>query len=252
MLALSLPVFLLFFSKEISATELTILTEHLAPYQIVSEGSIKGLSTEIVTATLQQSQYKYDIVAYPWAMSYRRAKTEKNTCIYSLARIPVRESAFKWVGHITSGTISLYSLSSRQIFISTVEEAKNYNIAVIRDDVTHHFLLTKGFIENENLYVVNQYEALLKLLELPSRNIDLVVLNDDMLKHRVKSLAEMLKYRPVFPLKELALNFHLACSLNTDKKVIDNLIDAMKVLEHRGVFKKIRKKWEKNMMAFFN
>ncbi|PCI59415.1 MAG: hypothetical protein COB35_11245 [Gammaproteobacteria bacterium] len=251
-LAVGLLVFIVLFNKHVLATKLNILTEHLAPYQIVSEDSIKGLSTEIIIATLKKSQYTYNIAAYPWALSFSRAKHEKNTCIYSLARIPQRESLFKWVGHIASSTVSMYAIKNSQIVIHSIEEAKRYHIAVIRDDVTHQFLLTKGFVENKNLYVVNNYDALLKLLDLSSRNIDLVILNDDLLKNRVKDMDVTSKYRNVFQFNELILNFYFACSLNTDQKIVDNLIIAMKVLEKRGVFLGIRDKWKKSMVSLIN
>ena len=54
----------------------------------------------------------------------------------------------------------------------------------MEDDVAHHFLTSNGFIENESLYVLNNYDALLKLLEMPNRNIDFVILNDDLLAYR--------------------------------------------------------------------
>lgn len=251
-LAVSLVILIGIFSGKVLAAKLNILTEHLAPYQIVSENSITGLSTEIVEATLIESQYTYDIIAYPWALSFRRATHEKNTCIYSLARIPQRESLFKWVGHIATSTVSLYSLKNNQLVISNIEDAKKYNTAVIRDDVTHQFLLTKGFVENENLYVVNNYDALLKLLDLSSRHIDIVLLNDDLLKNRVKNLDDASKYRNVFQLKELTMNLHFACSLNTEQKIVDNLSKAMKALEQRGILLGIRNKWKKKMVSLIN
>lgn len=247
-----LVISLSFLSGQVLASKLNILTEHLAPYQIVSEDSIKGLSTEIVIETLQESQYAFDIEAYPWALTFSRAKYEKNTCIYSLVRTPQREALFKWIGHIALSTISLYSTANSQIVISDLEEAKKYNIAVIRDDVTHHFLLLNGFVENQNLFVVNNYDALLQLLDLSSRNIDLVVLNDDLLNNRVKNLGEASKYRNVYQLKELELDFYLACSLNTEQEIVNDLIDTMKVLEKRGVFLKIREKWKKSMVNLLN
>jgi polar amino acid transport system substrate-binding protein len=248
----SLAIFLMFFCRHVLATEINILTEHLAPFQIVSKDSIKGFSTEIVEATLKESQYAYNISAYPWALSFSRARHGKNTCIYSLARMPQREPLFQWVGHIALSTISLYSIKDRQIAISNISDATKYNIAVIRDDVTHHFLLTKGFVEKENLYVVDNYDALLKLLDLSNRHIDLVVLNDDLLKNRVANSNDTSKYENVFQFKELTLNFYLACSLNTEKKIVDDLINAMKVLENRGVFEEIREKWKKNMVSLIN
>jgi polar amino acid transport system substrate-binding protein len=251
-LAMSLVVFFVLFSEQVLATKLNILTEHLSPYQIVSKGSITGLSTEIVKATLDETHYAYDITAYPWALSFSRAKHGKNTCIYSLARLPLRKPLFKWVGHIVSSKISLYSIKNSQIVISNIEEAKKYNIAVIRDDVTHQFLLTKGFVENKNLYIVNNYDALLKLLDLSSRNIDLVVLNDDLLKNRLEYFGMTTKYKNVYQIKELTLDFYFACSLNTEQKIVDNLMNAMKVLEKRGVFLGIRERWKKNMVSLIN
>ena len=245
LLAVGWGIFLFLFSGQVLANKIHVLTEHLAPYQIVTENSIKGLSTEIVEATLKESQYTYAITAHPWALSYSQAKHAENTCIYSLARTPVREAMFKWIGHIVSIPVSLYTIKDSQIVISNIEEAKNYNIAAIRDDVTHQFLLAKGFVEKENLYVVDNYDALLKLLDLPSRHIDLVMLNDILLKNRVKSVEYSSKYRNVLKLEELIIDLHFACSLNTEQKIVDNLLNSMSALERRGELMKIRDEWKK-------
>lgn len=244
----SIIAFTVLFSGYICAKKITIVTEHLAPFQIVNEQSIGGISTEIVEATLNATNYAYEITAYPWSISFSRAKREQNTCIYSLGRIPDRELLFEWIGHIISSTISLYSLASKQILITSLNDAKKYKTAVIRDDVTHHFLLSKGFIENENLYVMDNYDSLLKLLEIPNRNIDLVVINDDLIYNRVKSTEEASKYTNVYNMDELTLNFHFACSLNTEKDIVTDLKETMKELEKKGTFATIRKKWRPTMV----
>ncbi|WP_420839704.1 hypothetical protein [Colwellia maritima] len=128
----------------------------------------------------------------------------------------------------------MYSLASKQILITNLNDAKKYKTAVIRDDVTHHFLLSKGFIENENLYVMDNYDSLLKLLETPNRNIDLVVLNDDLIYNRVKSTEAASKYKNVYNMQELTLNFHFACSLNTEKNIVKDLKETMKELEKKA------------------
>jgi len=230
------------------ASQLIIVTEHLAPFQIVNSASITGLSTEIVKATLNESGYIYNIEAHPWSLSYNRAKQEENICIYSLARIPERNLLFQWVGHITTSSISLYTLKKNKLTFSNLNEAKKYRIAVIKDDVTHHFLLSKGFVENDNLYVMSNYDALLLLLDTPSRQIDLVVLNDDLLNSRIKSKEEALKYSNAYTLEELTLNFYFACSLKTDKSIVNNLINTMKKLELSEINSKIRDKWKKSMV----
>jgi polar amino acid transport system substrate-binding protein len=235
-------------SAKAFTAKINIVTEHLAPFQIVDDKSISGLSTEIITATLQESKIDYDLEAHPWSLSYNRALHEMNTCIYSLAYIPERKSLFQWIGHITTSTISLYSLSKSEVIIENLEQAKKYRTAVIKDDVTHHFLLSKGFVENKNLYVMNNYDSLLKLLEIPSRQIDLVVLNDDLLNNRVRNSAEASKYKSIFTLKALTLDFYLACSLNTDKNIVDTLKKSMAKMEKQGINSAIKKKWQQQMI----
>jgi polar amino acid transport system substrate-binding protein len=235
------------FSHSICATKLNIVTEHLAPFQIVSADEIGGLSTEIVETVLKASGYQYVIEAHPWSMSFNRAKQEENTCIYSLAYLPVRESMFKWVGHIIKSSISLYSLASNPIKISRLDEAQKYNTAVIRDDVTHHYLLNNGFVENENIYVTDSYDSLLKLLDTPSRNIDLVVINNDLIQNRLGNTQEATKYKNVYLLEDLTLDFYFACSLQTKQSVVGDLKETMASLEQQGVLLKIREKWQKTM-----
>jgi polar amino acid transport system substrate-binding protein len=236
------------FSAKIQAQKLTLLTEHLAPFQIVEKNEISGISTEIVEATLKNSSFDYNIEAYPWSLSYNRALHEEDTCIYSIGRIPERELLFNWVGRIMMSTVSMYSLTSSNINISTLYDAKKYKTAVIRDDVTHHFLLSRGFIENKNLYVMDNYDSLLQLLETPSRNIDLVVLNDDLIFHRVKSTEAASKYKSVYSMQDLTLDFHLACSISTAQNVVVELKEVMQKLEQKGILSAIRKKWTPTML----
>ena len=202
---------ILFCSSTIGA-KINIVTEHLAPFQIVADKTIGGLSTEIIETTLKETNIRYNLEAHAWSLSYNRALHKENTCIYSLAYIPERKPLFQWIGNITASSISLYALSKNKIKITSLSQALNYKIAVIKDDVTHHFLLSKGFVENENLYVMNNYDSLLQLLEIPSRQIDLVVLNDDLLNNRVKNSNEATKYKSVFLLQDLTLDFYFACS----------------------------------------
>ncbi len=90
-------------------------------------------------------------------------------------------------------------------------------------------------------------KGLLKLLEISNRNIDLVVLNDDLLHYRVNKQDELIKYKNFFQLKNLMLDFYFACSLTTEQSIIQQLSDSMTVLEQRGDFDKIRQNWQKKM-----
>ena len=48
--------------------------------------------------------------------------------------------------------------------IKTVEDVKRYNVAVIRNDIAHEILLNLGFVENEDLFVINNSFSMLKQL----------------------------------------------------------------------------------------
>jgi len=226
------------------AVKITVLTENFAPFQIVTPTSIEGLSTEIISATLKESELKYTIEAYPWSLSYNRAKEQVNTCIYSIARSPQREMLFQWIGHITTDKISLYSLATNNRIITSLEDAKQYKTAVIKDDVVHQYFLSEGFIENENLYALSNYDMLLEFLEAPSRQIDFIVTNEYIIKNMSKSQGAIAKYTEALTLNGVSLSLYFACSLKTDSKVINKLSQAMKTLESKGVFNEIRKQWQ--------
>jgi len=232
------------FSVHALSTKLNIVTEHLAPFQIVDDDMINGISSEIIKATLDASPYPYNLSAHPWTESYSQAKKEKNTCIYSLVRMPNRENLFQWVGPITKTNISFYSLSKNKIIINDLADARKYKTAVVKDDATHHFLLSKGFEENTHFYAMNNYDGLLKLLDIPSRDIDLVIINDDLLSYRLNHSKDILKYKKVHSIEDFSFDFYLACSLNTKMNIVNNLSDTMKKLEQNGTFLKIRNKWK--------
>jgi polar amino acid transport system substrate-binding protein len=223
-----------------NAKKINIVTEHLAPFQIVQENAIGGLATKIIVATLQEANIDYQITAHPWSVSYNRALKEKNTCIYSLVRIPQRTAHFQWIGHITTSSTSLYSEKESTITIENLAQAKDYKIAVIKDDVAHHYLVSTGFVENKNLYVMSNSNALLQLLEMPSRHIDMIVMNDELLNSRLDDSDDLSKYKNVFRFKDFKLDFYFACSLKTEEPIVTDLINAMKNLEQQGVFAQIK------------
>lgn len=228
-----------------SAQQLRILTEHLAPFQIVKDNNeVDGFSTDVVREVLNRSGHSYVIEAYPWTYSYKQALNKNNTCVYSLAYTQERKEKFQWIGEIARSTISFYSLKSKNVVLNSFEEARHYNVAVIKDDVTHHFMLSKGFVEEKNLYVMGNYDALLKLLEIRKNSIDLVILNDDLLKHRVHSLDEENKYQKHIVIEELELIFNLACNLKTPTDITKSLSKAMIEMKADGSYQKIKQKWQ--------
>lgn len=220
-----------------------VLTEHLPPFQIVADKQVNGAATEIVQTTFEAAGIDFEITPYPWAISYNRTLREPGTCLYSVARLPSRESEMLWIGWIATLETHFYTSALRNIAISSVAQARKFKVAAIKDDAAHHFLLSQGFIENENLYVHQNYQSLLKLLDIRSRNIDLVMLSETLLNYRAKEGYQKSHYKKLLRVEELTLKFHLACHLDTDATVVNKLTNSMMQLERTGVLSAIRKRW---------
>lgn len=75
--------------------------------------------------------------------------------------------------------------SNKNIQLNSIEEAKNYRIAVLKGDVIHQILTKHGFDENENMYVYNNSDSVFKFLSARS-NIDLILTGQITIQNNAK------------------------------------------------------------------
>ena len=245
------------FTNVVSARDhipLTIVTEHLPPYQIVDEqGHISGFATELIEMLMSNVDIDYRHAAYSWTRSYNLAKTQKNTCIYSIARIPSREKLFHWIGSLTETHAVIYAnKKNRNIIINEVADAKNYVIAVIRDDVTHLALQERGFEENKNLYVIDNTKSLAALL-IHKKEIDLIVADDITLPYRAEiANVDISQIKRMIEIEDLPLNFYLACHPNTEGDILQKLKVELARLKASKDYRMVLKRWQYNIPAASN
>nr|WP_321259415.1 transporter substrate-binding domain-containing protein [uncultured Pseudodesulfovibrio sp.] len=134
-----------------------VVTEEWPPYNQKVRGEVGGVVTEVVRATLDRAGFEYSIDIYPWARAYEMARTQKNVLVYSIFKLPSRESHFKWI-KVEGLSIDMYLFSPKHrtdITITTLDEARKYRVGVTRETSTHHFLLSQGFKDGVNLFPVN-------------------------------------------------------------------------------------------------
>jgi len=228
---------------------LTLVTEHRPPFQFLKDGEITGFSTQLIKAMLKHTPYQTKIFLYPWSRSYNLALKKENTCVFAIARTPERENNFKWTKkYFSTSNVFIGLKSSTDIEIYNLDDAKKYRIAVVRDDVTHQLLLEHGFIENKNMFIVNNPSSMLKLLQ-SRRLIDLVLTDEISLKYRVKYHdLDPTSFSSFYKLQEYALDFYLACSLNTEQVIVDDIMKGFEKIKQTGEYTKIMKQWlhEKN------
>ncbi|MEW6991871.1 substrate-binding periplasmic protein [Colwelliaceae bacterium 6441] len=232
-------------AKESEASPIIqIVTEHLPPFQISSENEVLGFATEIVKAAMKNTPYDFRINLYPWTRSFTMALNKKNTCIYSIAKTLDREQQFIWVSTIAERNASFIGLREKNIEISSIEDAKAYVTAVIRDDVTHQLLLKKGFKERENLYVVNNTHSLLKLL-VQRKEIDFILVDAFTIKYRARfnNIDENI-FKNFHQLNKKPLDYYLACNVQTSPEVIKNIRLSIDTMKKTNQLKKIIDNWD--------
>ncbi|MEF2229589.1 MAG: transporter substrate-binding domain-containing protein [Pseudodesulfovibrio sp.] len=169
-----------------SAESLRVVTEEWPPYNHTVHGIVGGLATEAVRAVLERAGLDYTIESLPWARAYSLAQHEPWVMVYSILRVQDREPLFQWVvlEGMDVGMHLFRPKSRREIRIKTLDDAKAYRVGVTRQSSPHHFLLSRGFVENANLFPVNN--ARLNLLKSKShhKRIDLIASDPSSLELR--------------------------------------------------------------------
>ncbi len=141
------------------------------------DGKVAGPASEIVESTLKLAGLNdYRLNLYPWARAYDMALQEPNVLIYLIARTPAREAQFKWAGEFMRIEYHLYKLRDQtDVAVARLDDAKNYRVGVMRDDVRQHYLQSQGFtklvVSADN---VDNFKKLLnrqiQLLPMPERD----------------------------------------------------------------------------------
>ena len=231
-------------AKALSLSPIQIVTEHLPPFQIDNNGKVSGYVTEIVQTALDTAKIDYSITAYPWTRAYNMAQKVANTCVYSIARTPEREKLFQWTQVVATTNSTFIGLAKSDIHLRSVDDAKNYRIAVLRDDATHQTLLKKGFEEGKNLFIVNNTHSLLKLL-VQRKSIDLILADRVTVKYRAQyDNIDPQIFKPFLHLNNKPFDFYFACSQSTPKATIERINQAMIHIKETGQQEEIKQRWQ--------
>ncbi len=146
---------------------LTYYTEQLPPYNYMENGTLQGLSVDLleaITGKMGGNVSKEDIHLVPWSEGYQTALTRNATVLFSTARTPEREQSFKWVGPIYSDRYVLFAPRDRAVTVADPEDLKGHRIGVIANDSAVRQLLDAG-VNQSGIVEENNISALIALLE---------------------------------------------------------------------------------------
>ena len=129
------------------AQPLTIYTEIDAPGQFYrADGTLTGLSVEIVKELQKRTGNTDRIKVVPWARGYIELQTLPNVVLFATARTAERNPLFHWVGPTDEKRYSLFVKADSTLVLKTLEDARKLGaIGVYKDDVRDLYLTSKGF-----------------------------------------------------------------------------------------------------------
>jgi len=224
------------------AINISLVTEHYPPYQIVDDkNQLSGFTVELMNEVMERSQYQYSMEAYPWTVAYNFALQKPNHCVFSIARLSSRESSLKWIGKtIENNKAIVWGLKNKQHYkINSLEDIKRFNVAVKRSNAPHQALLERGFIEGQNLYVIDNANALINILQTRSE-IDFIIADDITLIYRAKLAGvDINSLHKVYEINDFWSDFYLACNKDTNDEVIDKLTNILEEVHKDGTYQRL-------------
>jgi len=233
-----------------TAQEIVAVTEQWPPYNFEENGETKGVSTEIIKATLDRANLKSDFQVHTWARSYKMASGEKNenVLIYTILRNEERENLFKWVGPILPlAKMCLFKLAKRKdVAVNTLEDAKKYKVGVAINTSTHQLLRDKGFEEGKNLFPVPRQKQNIEKLFKAEGRLDLITDREITLAVQMRALGKPLKdVEKVFVLGEWDEGFYMAFGLKTADELVERVRSAFEEIKSEGIPDKMMEKYLK-------
>ena len=218
-----------------AAQALTLVTEENPPFNYIEQGKVVGLSTEIVSELGKRSGVPLQIKSMPWEQAYLAAQRDKETCIYSTARLENRERLFTWIGPIATNQWVLIGKSDFA-GLAKVEEARKYRVGVVAKDAKIEFLMSKGVTDLREVSEDGLVPPRLMLARDDPNRLDLWATS----AYGARRTAARANVKDI----KLVLNLHrvplfLACGRNASAETVRALGQAFEQATKDGTVKRI-------------
>jgi polar amino acid transport system substrate-binding protein len=126
------------------AQQLVLVTEEYPPYNMSGpQGQVVGISTAIVKTLLDEAGIAFEVAIYPWARAIAMARSQSNTCVYSMSRTAEREAHYKWIGPLVYNDWALFARSD-SARPERLEDAGKARIGSYQGDAIVPYLQARG------------------------------------------------------------------------------------------------------------
>jgi len=223
------------------ALALKLLTEENPPLNYTENKKLTGMATEVVQEMGKRAGMKLDFEVMAWDKAYEKAQSDKETCLYSTARLPNRENAFKWVGPIAVNKWGLFALGGFKQEIKSLKDARPFRVGGVARDAKTEFLKQEGVTNIVEVTDDRLNPGKLTLNRKEAQKIDLWITSVANAK-QVAARAKVPDVKLVYVVREA--ESYLACSPRTSAATLKALADALDGMQKDGGYGKIIKAWE--------
>ena len=221
---------------------MVLLTENFPPYNTANGGknyapeeNISGIAVDIVREMFKRSGIAYSMtLRFPWDRIYKLALQNPNYGVFVTARIPARESAFKWVGPIGPDDWVMLARGDSQVHLDNLEQARHMKIGAYKGDAIAQTLSHKGL---EPIIALRDQDNAKKL---QSGEIDLWATGDPAGRYlaRLEGVSELKTV-----LRFNSDQLYLAINKDTPDEVVVKLQKALDQMRAEGFVDKVMAKY---------
>lgn len=223
------------------ALALKVLTEENPPLNYTANKKLTGMATEVVQEMGKRAKMKLDFEVMAWNKAYEKTQADKETCLYSTARLSNRENAFKWVGPIAVNKWGLFALGDFKQDIKSLNDAKPFRIGGVARDAKTEFLKQWGVTNIFEIEDDRLNPGKLTLNRKETGKIDLWITSVASAK-QVAARAKVPGVKLVYLAREE--ESYLACSPRTSADTLKALAGALDGMKKDGAYSKIVKAYE--------
>lgn len=212
---------------------LVVTTEHRS-FQYQENGENKGLLIEELNQLLVESELTAEVLFMPWARAYDTVINRPNTLVLGIIRTESRENKLHWIMPLAQVVRIYIALADKpNNHVKNDQQAKQKRVGVIRNSFAHNELMSRGFVEGENLYVVSTLNNLFNLFT--RGRIDLVYADPRVVKKYTQNTQyhNIKLYYQSFDNIMVEKDAYIAANLSTDLVILERLSQAAAKLSLR-------------------
>lgn len=127
-----------------SAQALRLVTEESYPFQYLENKKLAGMAVDVVSEMAKRAGVPVEHELMSWKDAYERAQRDRNTCVYSTARLENRERLFRWVGPIVENRWAAFGKAGATQKPKTLADLRYVRVGVLEGDAKATFLMDNG------------------------------------------------------------------------------------------------------------